>query len=50
MYAHTRTVRIVDGPDEVHKRTIARHELRKYKDRAQAVAGSAAQPLAEVSR
>jgi acyl-CoA dehydrogenase len=45
MYAHTRTVRIVDGPDEVHKRTIARHELRKYKDRAQAKA-----PLAEVSR
>ncbi|HEY1573783.1 MAG TPA: acyl-CoA dehydrogenase family protein [Pseudonocardiaceae bacterium] len=32
MYAHMRTVRIVDGPDEVHKRAIARHELRRYDD------------------
>jgi acyl-CoA dehydrogenase len=30
MYAHMRTVRIVDGPDEVHKRVIARRELRRY--------------------
>ncbi|HEY3754157.1 MAG TPA: acyl-CoA dehydrogenase family protein [Pseudonocardiaceae bacterium] len=30
MYAHMRTVRIVDGPDEVHKRAISRQELRKY--------------------
>ncbi|HEX3646856.1 MAG TPA: acyl-CoA dehydrogenase family protein [Pseudonocardiaceae bacterium] len=30
MYAHMRTVRIVDGPDEVHKRAIARRELRQY--------------------
>jgi acyl-CoA dehydrogenase len=29
MYAHLRTLRFADGPDEVHKRTIARHELRK---------------------
>jgi acyl-CoA dehydrogenase len=27
MYAHLRTVRLADGPDEVHKRTIARREL-----------------------
>ncbi|GGF25461.1 acyl-CoA dehydrogenase family protein [Williamsia phyllosphaerae] len=27
MYAHLRTLRLADGPDEVHKRTIARYEL-----------------------
>ena len=30
MYAHIRTLRIVDGPDEVHKMTIARNEIRKH--------------------
>ena len=28
MYAHARTLRFADGPDEVHKRSIARRELR----------------------
>jgi acyl-CoA dehydrogenase len=28
-YAHVRTLRLVDGPDEVHKMTIARRELRR---------------------
>jgi acyl-CoA dehydrogenase len=30
MYAHQRTLRLADGPDEVHKRTIARTELRRF--------------------
>ena len=29
MYAHLRTLRLADGPDEVHKATIARGELRR---------------------
>ncbi len=29
MYAHLRTLRLADGPDEVHKRSIARIELRR---------------------
>ncbi len=29
-YASARTLRIVDGPDEVHNRAIARLEMRKY--------------------
>jgi acyl-CoA dehydrogenase len=30
LYANTRIVRLTDGPDEVHSRQIAQHELRKY--------------------
>ena len=29
MYAHLRTLRLADGPDEIHRRSIARHELRR---------------------
>ena len=31
-YAHIRTLRLADGPDEVHKRAIARRELRNHRD------------------
>ncbi len=30
MYAQARTLRFADGPDEVHRRQIARRELRPY--------------------
>ena len=34
MWAHLRTLRLADGPDEVHKRTIAQRELRRWETAA----------------
>jgi acyl-CoA dehydrogenase len=31
MYAHMRTLRLADGPDEVHRLSIARQELRRHR-------------------
>jgi acyl-CoA dehydrogenase len=39
MYAHQRTLRLADGPDEVHRRTLGRLELAKHAP-AKAAAGA----------
>ncbi|KXF49988.1 acyl-CoA dehydrogenase [Rhodococcus sp. SC4] len=31
LYAHARGIRIADGPDEVHRQVVARHEFAKYR-------------------
>jgi acyl-CoA dehydrogenase len=33
MYAHMRTLRLADGPDEVHKLSVARPELRRQREK-----------------
>jgi acyl-CoA dehydrogenase len=46
MYAHQRTLRLADGPDEVHKRTIAQRELRKWEAAAREGSTNGAVPAA----
>ena len=46
-YASMRTMRLADGPDEVHNRAIARNEFKKYRDNAYA-AQVAAEKATEV--
>jgi acyl-CoA dehydrogenase len=41
-YATARTMRILDGPDEVHRNQIARLELRRYQGTESTTGGSAA--------
>jgi acyl-CoA dehydrogenase len=36
-YAHVRTLRVADGPDEVHRNAIAKLELGKYSANPQPV-------------
>ncbi len=45
MYAGQRTLRLADGPDEVHNRTIARMEFGKYGSRGDKAAHEAEQRL-----
>jgi acyl-CoA dehydrogenase len=35
MWTHVRTLRLADGPDAVHRRVIARNELKRHSNRAQ---------------
>jgi acyl-CoA dehydrogenase len=39
MYAHARTLRFADGPDEVHRNAVAKLEIAEQTSVAEALAG-----------
>jgi acyl-CoA dehydrogenase len=45
-WAHQRTLRLADGPDEVHKRTIFRNEIRRFGSDGAKQGNGAANPAA----
>ncbi|WP_185995932.1 acyl-CoA dehydrogenase family protein [Nocardioides campestrisoli] len=49
IYAETRIVRIADGPDEVHRRGLARTELRRFKAATTPAPSGAAAHLSHLS-
>ena len=49
MWAHLRTLRLADGPDEVHVRTVARQEIGRHARQAAAAQESAAQAASEAA-
>jgi acyl-CoA dehydrogenase len=50
MYAHLRTLRIADGPDEVHKMTIARREILRHDPNFRMSESGSAKPSASADR